>query len=175
FAVITGKGLAACQLVAELCGVAGTPAPHSFTLYHFFIMAYSLSLLTNRTQCDAVLTYAQAKLSLLTYHTTQTNRRTENLSATASGMASELTGLNAYITAMTPVLTTLPAGRDRDRQANDLRIKTDRRDALMARQSQVGPEALIEAELDSALVDAQLPLVEELIALVTAHRATLPA
>lgn len=138
-------------------------------------MAYSLTLLTTRAQCDAVLTYAQAKLSLLTYHTTQTSRRAENLSTSASGMASELTGLNAYITALTPVITTLPAGKDRDRQANDLRVKTDRRDALVARQSQVGPEALVEAELDSILVDAQVPLVEDLVTQVTAHRATLPA
>ncbi len=138
-------------------------------------MAYSLTLLTTRAQCDAVLAYANAKLSLLTYQTTQAGRRTENLSTSASGMASELTGLNAYITAMTPVIATLPAGKDRDKQTNDLRVKTDRRDALLARQNQQGPEALVEAELDATLVDAQLPLVQDLIAQVTAHRATLPA
>ena len=45
----------------------------------------------------------------------------------------------------------------------------------MARQNQVGPEALVEAELDSTLVDAQLPPVQDLVTQVTAHRATLPA
>ena len=138
-------------------------------------MPYSLSLLTTRTQCDTVLTYAQAKLSLLAYQTTQTGRRTENLTASASGTASELTGLNAYITALTPVMATLPAGKDRDRQTNELRLKTDRRDALLARQSQQGPEALVEAEADAALIEAQSALVQELIAQVTAHRAALAA
>jgi hypothetical protein len=138
-------------------------------------MAYSLTLLTTRAQCDAVLAYANNKLALLNYHDSQTGRRTDNLTASATKDSSELTGLNAYITAMTPVIATLPAGKDRDKQTNDLRVKTDRRDALLARQNQQGPEALVEAELDATLVDAQLPLVQDLIAQVTAHRATLPA
>ncbi len=138
-------------------------------------MAYSLHLLSTRAQCDAVLAYAQTKLNLLNYHDTQTGRRAENLASSATDLASELTGLTAYIAAMTPVIATLPAGKDRDRQANDLRVKTDRRATLLARQSQQGPEALIGSELDAALVDAQLPLGQDLIAQVTAHRATLPA
>lgn len=138
-------------------------------------MAYSLSLLTTRAECDAVLAYAQAKLSLLTYQNTQTGRRTENLATSAGSTASELTGLHAYIAAMTPVITTLPLGKDRDRQQNDLRVKIDRRDTLLARQSQTGPEALVESELDSTLVDTQLPLVQDLLTQVTALRATLPA
>ena len=138
-------------------------------------MAYSLKLLTTRAQCDVVLAYAQAKLGLLTYHDTQTGRRTDNLAASAGDIAAELAGLQAYITAMTPVIATLPAGKDRDKQANDLRLKTDRRDTLLARQSQQGPEALVEAELDAALVDTQLPLVQDLVAQVSTHRATLPA
>ena len=138
-------------------------------------MACSLALLTTRAQCDAVLAYANAKLGLLNYHDAQTGRRTDNLTAAATNDSSELTGLNAYITAMAPVIATLLAGKNRDQQTNDLRVKTDRRDTLLARQNQQGPEALVEAELDATLVDAQLPLVQDLIAQVTAHRATLPA
>ena len=138
-------------------------------------MAYSLTLLTTRTQCDAVLAFATARLGLLNYHDSQTGRRADNLTTSATRDSSELTGLNAYITAMTPVVATLPAGKDRDKQTNDLRVRTDRRDTLVARQNQQGPEALVEAELDSALVDVQLPVGNDFVALVTAHRATLPA
>ncbi len=138
-------------------------------------MTYSLNLLTTWAQCDAVLAYANSKLELLNYHDTQTGHRTGNLTTSATKDSSELTGLNAYIAAMTPVVPTLPAGKDRDKQTNDLRLKTDRRDTLMARQNQVGPEALVESELDSALVDVQLPVGDDLIARVTAHRATLSA
>ena len=74
---------------------------------------------------------------------------------------------------MTPVIATLPEGKDRDKQTNDLRVRTDRRDTLVARQNQQVPEALVESELESALVDTQLPLVQDLITQVTAHRATL--
>lgn len=137
-------------------------------------MAYSLSLLKTHADCDAVLAYATSKQSLLNYQNTQTDRRTDNLTASAEGLASELTGLQAFIAAMTPVIGTLPPGKDRDKQANDLRLKTDRRDTLLARQGQVGPEALVESQLDQALIDVQLPEVQRLIDQVTAHRATLP-
>ncbi|WP_210518210.1 hypothetical protein [Hymenobacter terricola] len=136
-------------------------------------MNYSLSLLKTHADCDAVLAFCTSKSGLLNYHNNQTDHRAENLTASATGLASELTGLNAFITAMTPVIPTLPAGKDRDKQENDLRVKTDRRDTLVARQGQTGPEALVESQLEQNLVDLQLPAVQELVDLVTAHRATL--
>ncbi|MCB2408211.1 hypothetical protein [Hymenobacter lucidus] len=136
-------------------------------------MDYSLHLLTTRAQCDAVLAYATAKLGLLTYHDAQTGRRTGNLTTSATNDTSELASLNAYITAMTPVIPTLLAGKNRDKQVNELRTSTDRRDTLLARQGQQGPEVLLEAEAESGLVDIQVPFIEDFIAKVTAHRATL--
>ena len=122
-----------------------------------------------------MLDYVRAKMGLLDLQDTQTNHRTNNLTTAATKNASELTGLNAYIAAMTPVIATLPAGKDRDKQTNDLRTRTDRRDTLVARQGEVGPEALVESEFDAALVDVQLPEGQSLIDQVTAHRATLKA
>jgi hypothetical protein len=136
-------------------------------------MLYSLSLLTTWAQCDAVTAYATAKQKMLTYHDNQTDHRAENLTTSAGNVASELTGLNAYITAMTPVILTLPAGKDRSKQENDLRLKTDRRDSLVARQGQVGPEALVESELDGYLIDLQVPGVQDLLDQVARHRLTL--
>lgn len=136
-------------------------------------MVYSLALLKTRAQCDAVTAYATAKQKLLTYQDTTTGHRADNLTTSATKDSSELTGLNAYITAMTPVIDTLPAGKNRDQQANDLRLKTDRRDTLVARQGLVGPEALVESELDAYLVDVQTPTVQDLLDQVAAHRLTL--
>ena len=138
-------------------------------------MAYSLHLLTTWAQCDAVTAYANGKKKLLTYHDNETGHRIDNLTTSATKDSSELTGLNAYITAMTPVIATLPAGKDHDKQANDLRLKTDRRDTLVARQGQVGPEALVESQLDSHLVDVQTAPVQDLLDQVAAHRLTLSA
>ena len=138
-------------------------------------MNYSLSLLTTRAQCDAVLAYANAKLGLLGYHDAQTGRRTTNLTTSATSDAAELTSLNAFITAMTPVIPTLPTGKGRDKQVKELRVSTDRRDTLLARQNETGPEVLVEAEAEAGLVDIQVPLIQDLITQVTAHRATLSA
>ena len=138
-------------------------------------MDYSLHLLTTRAQCDAVLTYANAKLGLLGYHDAQTGRRTSNLTTSATSDTAELASLNAFITAMTPVIPTLPAGKNRDKQVKELRVSTDRRDALLARQNEVGPEVLVEAEAEAGLVDIQVPFIQNLITKVTDHRATLSA
>ncbi|MCB2410844.1 hypothetical protein [Hymenobacter lucidus] len=120
-----------------------------------------------------MLAYAKAKLELLTYHDAQTGRRTGNLTTSATNDTAELLSLNAFITAMTPVVPTLLPGKNRDKQVNELRTSTDRRDTLLARQGQVGPEVLIEAEAESGLVDIQVPFIENLITQITAHRATL--
>ena len=138
-------------------------------------MTYSLHLLKTWAQCDAVTAFANSKLGLLNYHDVQTGRRTDNLTSSDTGDAAELTGLNAFIAAMTPVIATLPAGKDRDKQTNDLRLKTDRRDTLVARQGVTGPEVLVESELNSTLVDVQVPEVQDLLAQVAAHRLTLSA
>lgn len=137
-------------------------------------MAYSLKLLTTHAQCDVVLTYAQTRLGLLHPHP-QPDHRADHRAAPADDAAAELMTLDAYLTALPPMIATLPPGQERERQANDLRLKTARRDTLLARQSQQGPEALVEAELDATLVAVQLPLVQALLTQVTAHRATLAA
>lgn len=137
-------------------------------------MTYSLSLLTNWAMCDAVLTVANAKLKVLNFRSTESDYRTENTTESATGLSNELAGLNTYITAITPAVAAMPAGNERAQLADDLRRKTDRRDELVSRQGQAGPERLIARELEQALLDAQLPLVQDCIAQVTAHRATLP-
>ncbi|GAA4350414.1 hypothetical protein GCM10023185_08080 [Hymenobacter saemangeumensis] len=136
-------------------------------------MAYSLSLLTTYAQCDAVLAAANKKLGTLSFRDTTTDRSVGNTTETATSISNELSSLNTYLTAMAPALASLPAGRERDELGDELRIKTDRRDALLSRQRRVGPEKLVERELEQALLTPQLPLVQDLIAQITAHRATL--
>jgi uncharacterized lipoprotein YddW (UPF0748 family) len=138
-------------------------------------MAYSLNLLTTRAQCDAVLAAANEKLKVLTFRDTETDYRTDNISAVAKDLSDELRSLNKYITAMTPTLADLDPGKERDKLADELRRKTDRRDELLSRQGKAGGEKLVIRELDQALLSPQLPLVQDYIAQVTNHRATLTA
>ena len=136
-------------------------------------MAYSLALLTTRAQCDAVLAVANEKLRVLSFRGTETDYRADNTEATATGIQAELTGLNAYIAAITPVVAGMAPGTERTDLSDELRLKTDRRDSLVARQGKVGPEKLVVRELEQALLAPQVPLVQDLITQVTAHRATL--
>ncbi|WP_400191428.1 hypothetical protein [Hymenobacter sp. B81] len=138
-------------------------------------MTYSFNYLTTPAQCDAVLAVAYEKQKVLSFRDAETDYRADNTSATAKSLSDELKSLDQYITAMTPVLAGLNPGKDRDKLADELRRKTDRRDELLARQGKAGAEKLVIRELDQALLAPQLPLVEQFIAQVTAHRATLSA
>ena len=73
------------------------------------------------------------------------------------------------------MVATLPTGPDRTKQENELRKSNDRREELVARQVQSGPNKLIEREVNQALIAVQVPVVQDLITQVTAHRATVPA
>lgn len=136
-------------------------------------MAYSLSLLTTRALCDAVLAYVNDRLTVFTFREQESEFHTGNATDTATALSSELSGLVAYITALTPVVTALPAGKSRDMQTDELRRKTNRRDELASRQGKVGPERLVEREFEQALLPPQVTVAQDLIAQVTAHRATL--
>ncbi|MBC8085488.1 MAG: hypothetical protein H7Z21_19990 [Hymenobacter sp.] len=138
-------------------------------------MAYSLSLLTTRAQCDAVLAMATEKRQVLSFRDTESDYRTDNTTVSATRLSAELTGLNTYITAITPVVAGMDPSDERKSLADELRLKTDRRDTLLARQGEVGPEKLVGRELEQALLDPQIPIVDDLIVQVTDHRATLPA
>jgi len=134
---------------------------------------YSLSLLTTRAQCDAVLAYANDKLETLTFRGQESAFHTSNAGEAATALADELKGLITYITAITPAVAALEPGDERTKLANELRRRTDRRDELVSRQSQSGPEVLIERELEQNLLHPLIPIVQDLINQVTAHRDTL--
>lgn len=136
---------------------------------------YSLNLLTTRAQCDAVLAVAAEKRKVLTFRDTESDYRTDNTAGLAQELGQELASLNTYIATFTPFVAGLAAGRERDEQANTLRKKTDRRDDLVARQNKAGGEKLVARELNQALLEPQVPIVDDLTAQVTAHRATLSA
>lgn len=138
-------------------------------------MVYSLSLLKTWAQCDFVLDLAAEKRKTLVFQDTEGDYRTDNTSKVATGLSNELTSLNSYITAMTPVVAGLAAGKGRTEATDELRKKTDRRDELVSRQGKAGGEKLVARELGQALLDPQLPIIDDLVAQVTAHRATLSA
>lgn len=137
-------------------------------------MVYSLSLLKTWAQCDFVLDLAAAKRKTLVFRDTEGDFRTDNTSKTATSLSNELTGLNTYITAMTPVIATM-VGKERSEAEDELRKKTDRRDELVSRQGKQGGEKLVERELGQALLEPQLPVLDDFMQQVTDHRATLTA
>src|SRR4051812_21235991 len=118
---------------------------------------------------------AAEKRKTLVFRDTEGDFHTDNTGKTATSLTNELTSLNAYITAMTPVVAGLPESKERTDSIDELRKKTDRRDELVSRQGKVGGEKLVELELGQALLEPQLPVIDDLVAQVTAHRATLSA
>ncbi len=109
-------------------------------------MRYSLKRLTTRVQCDVLLAYAQAKLSLPIYPDTP------------AGPAPD---------------SQLASPADRDKSAPDLRPLADRHPQLTG-QGQLGAELFGPSEPGALRINFPLPLVQDFITRVVAHRATLP-
>jgi hypothetical protein len=138
-------------------------------------MVYSLSFLTTKAQCDIVLAIAAEKRKTLAFRDTEGDFRTDNTSKTATSLHNELSSLNTYIAAMTPVIPTLSAGKERDEAQDELRKKTDRRDELVSRQGKQGGEKLVERELKQALLEPQLPVLDDFVQQVTDYKNKLTA
>jgi capsule polysaccharide export protein KpsE/RkpR len=143
-------------------------------LFISFFMAFPVHLLTTIADCDAVLTEAQAELRTFQVRESVLDLKDDTTTASATATAAELTDLDATIAQLTSIIPTLSAG-SKIRRTNEraLRTATRRREDLTLNQpTQNAVTALLKA-LDARQVTVQVAEIQQFIAEVTAHRATL--
>lgn len=137
-------------------------------------MAYPVQLLTSIADCDAVLADAQAELRTFQVRSSVLDLRDDNTTASATETAAELTDLDATIALLTPLIPTMAAG-SKLRLTNERALRTAsrrREDLTLAQPTRSGVAALLQA-LDARQIQVQVTEIEQCIAEVTAHRATL--
>ncbi|WP_046247141.1 hypothetical protein [Hymenobacter terrenus] len=137
-------------------------------------MSFPVELITTDAEAALLLENAQHELRDLNVRETVLQAQGERTSESAADITADLTAQGAIITALTPVVSTLPAGsKARLNTEGDLRRATQRRDNLTASQQLRGAVAALLRALDLRQVQAQIAEVKTFIEEVTARRATL--
>jgi hypothetical protein len=137
-------------------------------------MPFPVNLLTTVEECDVVLGDAQTDLRDLNVRVTVLSAQGDRTSESAAEITAELGAQNVIITALTPVVGTLPeSSKARTDIEGDLRRATQRRDNLLASQKARGAVAALNRARELRQVQVQITEVTTFIAEVTARRGVL--
>jgi hypothetical protein len=136
-------------------------------------MAYSVAQLKTIAECDAVLNMIGKEKADLQYRQTGTQRKQTSYSESSTEIATELTTVNAEITAYESIMATLPEGDAKDDTKAKLKKMQYRQFLLTERKENYGVMSLMEKEMDLGMLEKQLAELEVFQAAVTTHKGTL--
>ncbi|RYY70767.1 MAG: hypothetical protein EOO13_05485 [Chitinophagaceae bacterium] len=137
-------------------------------------MSYTLSLLTTKADCTALLNIANAEKGSMVYRKTGLQRQTQNATLTSMEIEASMAAVDAEIAALTAILATLPPGPTYDE--NEVRkTKAEYKKFLLEqRRGNYGPIAIVEKEFDIACLDGSIVETEAFILALETRRGELP-
>ncbi len=138
-------------------------------------MSYSLDKLKTIAECNAAVDLALARKENLLFEQTLQGKELRSLKKNAAQNKASLIAVKAQITGASAGITELPEGPDKKEMQSDLRRLNNRKDNLIERIEKGGSPALLDTELDGALLVIQVEAIDAYITAITAHRATLTA
>lgn len=136
-------------------------------------MNYSVSNLTQVSDCDVLLSWAQREKADLAFKKLSAERLTSKYADTSVQLAAELQTLIAEISAIDLVIATLPEGPTKEENIDKKTRLEYKRFLLENRLESYGVVALLEKEMDLGMVEQELTEVDVFIAAVEARKAAL--
>jgi|GEM_PF-3593531 len=136
-------------------------------------MVYSFHLITLPSQCDSLIAISERDKRTLEARRQSLTVRAENSALDVQDNAIDLISLNAQLSACLASLANLPEGPNKEKEITkkmDLELKIRRANEDDNRLSTVSQ---LLREYDVELLDAQIAKMEDFIAAVIAHKATL--
>jgi hypothetical protein len=144
-----------------------------FLIIKPFIMDFSVSKLSTVAECDQASSMATERKAALQFELTVNQRAlngqgkiTDSINASMLSTVAEITGTEAAIAA-------IPDGQSKTDLQNKLRRLNDRKDNLTERLQKTGAAALLDTELENALLQAQIDQIELFVAAIAARKAAL--
>ena len=137
-------------------------------------MSYSVTDLTTLGACDAYLSEKNQEITRVENSIANTQFTLEN-GNNSQGLAQEMAVLENNIAQIETLIAGMPEGRDRRRQERILRDMLDDLSRLEDREETIGLAARIDRELRLNNLQDTLVNLQEVVAEVTAHRASLVA
>jgi len=139
-------------------------------------MALDLTLLTTKAECDDALAGLNAELETYQHRTDNLDYADRQADRSQTDVTARLAGVQAEIDSYTAVLNVPGITIALKKQTeNKLRRANDRKDNLSERGSTHTGSAAFLAAVDSAQLDAQVAVLSEALAQVTAQKSKLPA
>lgn len=130
-------------------------------------MNYTVSLLTNISDCETLIDIASADKESLSYRKTGLLRQREAASTTSMQIETELTSVMAEITALHTVIDNLPDGPIKDDTVVKLTKAEYKKFLLEQRKGNYGVLSLLQKEYDIATTEKDIDETDAFIAAVT--------
>ena len=137
-------------------------------------MNYTVSHLTTRPDCQALLDIANAEKSDLDYRKTGLLRQRQTSTVTSFSIQSDLAAVNAEVSALEIILNALPPGPTYDDTMVRITKARYKQFLLEQRKGNYGPIALVEKEYDIACIDQAISETDAFIVSLTARMDELP-
>lgn len=134
-------------------------------------MNYTVSLLSNKPDCQALLDIANTQKEGLQYRKTGLQRQKQTATITGGEIEVQLTSLNVEIDALQAVHDSLPEGTTRVETLRNLKKAQYRKFLLEQRKTNYGVLSLLAKEYDIACIDDEINETDAFIAAVTARMA----
>lgn len=134
---------------------------------------YSIEKLTQVSDCDAVLTWAQTEKENLELKKLNESKLTKNYSTTSLSIDTELLSVTTQIAGINSVLPSLPEGSVKEDHLKKLKRLEYKKFLLEDRRINYGVVALLEKELDVERISKEIVEIDAFITAVTQKKATL--
>lgn len=136
-------------------------------------MSYSVNKLTTVADCDSVLEIASKEKADLEFRKTSLQRRQQSYSDRSVALEADLAAVTAELSSVTTIIGNLPAGDTKDDMEKRKRKLEYRKFTLEDRSKDFGAIALLEKEMEVAMVQKEIDEVDAFTTAVTTHKATL--
>ena len=138
-------------------------------------MIYSVHNLTQVTDCDMLLTWAQREKADLNFKKLSEERLTTRYAETSIELDAVLQGVIAEIAAQDTIISVLPDGPSKDEAINKKTRLEYKKFLLETRRESYGTVALLEKEMDLGRVQQEIEEVDAFIIAVETKRTALAA
>jgi hypothetical protein len=138
-------------------------------------MNYTVSHLTTKPDCQALLDIATAEKSDLEYRKTGLQRQRHASTATSFSIQADLAAVSAEVSALEIVLNALPSGPTYDDTLVRITKARHKKFLLEQRKGNYGPISQVEKEYEIACIDQAISETDAFVVSITARMDELPA
>ena len=136
-------------------------------------MNYTVSLLTNVPDCQALINIATREKSDLNYRKEGLMRLSQNATLTSAEIEAELTSVNAELAALQTLIDNLPDGPIKEDTIRRFKKADYKKVLLEGRRGKYGVLSILGREYDIACIDHDIAEADAYIAAITDRMNTL--